>query len=563
MALHDIYNTTRRAIGMSMINVGGRLVGGNGRQLEGNVNWSEMDTNTRYNLMWAYYRSNNLYEFVNELARQKGLLGWDAQPLRNPTHRCVEFHATHLWPGALPAALPLEGVSPIQGELEQLWKWSNWSQRKQVAARWFATFGDMFLKVATKEVIDTEAVNALHGQLAADGAEQQAYDAVAANPPTKVVRVYLQLIDPRHVTMIKKDHRGYFTHIRLDIPEESAADGKDWILTEIWDKYSYRMYRHDKGGSAEENTLEAYMTNSGLLEDIAPGMDFVPFTHAKFLDSGDERGWPCTWASIAKIDEANRQATRHSQLLFRHNKALWAVLSNRVGRNGEPMPAPSMRDTTTGQVPSWQDGDVLELPGAADIKSLSPEIDYNAGLASIAATMAEIEQDLPELRYSNLQAQANLAAETVVKFMAPALDRLAEARGNAETALIQAQEMALTIGAAHGLFPKIRTEGAYEVGELAHEFMGRALLATNSMDDAALGEQWVKSGLPLVSALREAGWSEEKISRIKKEIDADRKSKGASLTAALAAQRNSFEQGDQPGEPQDPARNNDPTSPVA
>ena len=56
-----------------------------------------------------------------------------------------------IWPGPLPAALPIvtENQAIIE-PIQQVWTWSNWGSEKQAAARWFACYGDMFLKVATK-----------------------------------------------------------------------------------------------------------------------------------------------------------------------------------------------------------------------------------------------------------------------------------------------------------------------------------------------------------------------------------------------------------------------------
>jgi len=134
--------------------------------------------------------------------------------------------------------------------------------------------------------------------------------------------------------------------------------------------------------------------------------------------------------------------------------------------------------------------------------------------------------------------------------MAPALDRLSEARANGEAALIQAQMMALTIGAAAGLFTEIG-EGAYENGDLTHSFLDRPILSQTTADAATIAEGWRKAGVPLKTALREAGWSDDKIEIAMKDLKEEKKAASASLAASLAASRDNFLGGSQDGQPTD------------
>lgn len=517
---------------MALIEYGSRLTGNvhpSKYLTENGVQWADLPTEDRYRMMYAYYRSNSVYDWINEVAKKQNWKGWEAKPLRNPVFRIVEFHGTHLWPGKLPECMPMASPFKYQEELEQIWEWSNWSQQKQVAARKFAIYGDMFIKVATKA-----------------GGEATTNKDGTVTPG--VSRVFLQLLDPAHVTSFTKDERGFLQSIRIDTPVETE-DGKSRWYTECWDKFSVRYYLHDRGTAEPEEKLQDFSTGITLLSEIFEGMDFIPVVHAKFLDDGSDRGWPAMFASMDKIDELNRQATRLSTLLFRHNKSLWAALANNAGGNGR-IPAPSFAGPD-GTVPQWEDGDVIEIPGAAELVPLAPKINYEAAAESILATAHELRQDCPELIYYDLQTTANVAYETLIKWMSAAIDRANEARQNAETALVSAQMMALTIGAGVGLFTKI-PEGAYEKGLLKHTFADRPILTETMGDSAIAAKAWKDVGLPLASILRLTGFSAEEIAEILKEEKEEAKRKGASLTESLLSARTSFGNGDQPGEPRDP-----------
>src|SRR5690606_23843705 len=113
---------------------------------------------------------------------------------------------------------------------------------------------------------------------------------------------------------------------------------------------------------------------------------------------------------ISKIDEANKQATRLSQMLFGYNRALWALLANAEDKAGRPLPAPHLGEG--GQASDTLDVDddsLLRLPGMSDIKSLVAPIDYKAALDVLRDHMAEIKADLPELAYFQLREQGELS----------------------------------------------------------------------------------------------------------------------------------------------------------
>ena len=444
------------------------------------ASWSD-----QYRVLKAYYQNNGVYEVIDKLYAGVGAKSQDMRPLRNPAFRVVEFYAAKIWPGPLPDALPI--VSPnaaLTAPLQQVWAWSNWGSEKQAAARWFAMYGDMFLKVATKR--------------ADDGG---------------TTRVYLQNIEPIYVTEMDSDERGILTYVRFDIPRQRRTGDKtvDYTHTEVWNKGEYRLWEHTRSTKTPTDQLGAPTTSAPL---SSFGIDFIPVVWQPFRNIGDERGSGAFTPVIEKIDEANRQATRLHQMLFRYNRALWAASANGVDATGRPLPPPRLGDSGADTL-EVDDDTVLRLPGNSTLSSLVAPIDYGSALAILDAQLAEIQKDLPELAYYELRS-LGVSGIAAITLLGDAIDRAVEARGNAEAALVRANQMALTIGQNLGLFADLG--GTYEDGAFAHSFVTRPVMALPENDKAALVGAWVQAGVPLTTALRRVGWSEEQLTQ----LDADR-----------------------------------------
>ena len=104
-----------------------------------------------YRLLNAYYLGNGLYDFINQQLKATKTTNATLKSIRNPSWRVVEFYAAKLFPGKLPEALPIVAKKPaIVEAINQVWVWSNFSSVKQLWARWFAIYGDWYLKVSTK-----------------------------------------------------------------------------------------------------------------------------------------------------------------------------------------------------------------------------------------------------------------------------------------------------------------------------------------------------------------------------------------------------------------------------
>jgi hypothetical protein len=450
------------------------------------VPWRE-----QYAILRRYYESNGLYAALQEALKESEIWTPAMQPLRNPTFRIVEFYASHLWAGPLDEALPIEAenqdvVEPIQ----QVWQWSNWGAKKQVAARWLSLYGDLFIKVSS-DIPD---------------------------------RVYFQLLDPGIVTDLDSDPRGFLTYIRLDVdvpPEKVGA--RNLVYTEIWDKGlgTFRTWMNEaKSEIIPFDELGTPTLEVGILEHF--GFDFIPIAHGKFRDVGDDRGQAAVMPIIDKVDEANRQATRLAQLMFRYNKPVWMLIANAVDKDGRPVGGPRLvdRDGTTVNGATLRIGDdtLLEIPGQGELKSLVPDLKYEAYLQLLQDTMREIEEDAPEMGFAKLfeTVGGDMSGRAIRLKLAPAIKRVEEARGNGEEVIARADMMAITMAQQLGM--REFDVGLFENGDLDHQFKKRDVWPVSEGEEAEAEtakatavQTKVTAGWSFEKAMEEAGYNDDDI----------------------------------------------------
>jgi hypothetical protein len=451
----------------------------------------QMPPREMYAILRAYYESTGLYDALAVALNQQGVWRESLKGLRNPAFRAVEFYPATLWPGPLGEAFALEGdnAERLRAPIETVWRWSNWAAKKQVFARHLALFGDAFLKVATTDS-DTAAER----------------------------RVSFQLIEPEHVTDLELDERGYIRYVRLDVPRATRGDDGKVVTsthTEAWDRDTqvYRRWEHKKPVTESLDRLGDPAEVRAFAEF---GITFIPIVHAPFRDVGQDRGVGCFTLALDKIDEANRQATRLHQMLFRNNRNTWALGAGGMDASGRPLPPPRVNsggtDNDDDATITIGDDTFIRLPGNASLQSLVPQLQYEAALKILQDHMRELRQDIPELAYYEVTERSDLSGRALRLMLGPALQRAAEARGNAQAALVRADQMALTLGAQAGLFTDLG--GTYESGAFEHGFAERDVLPVDPLDKAEqaraegqAAQAWTAAGFPAEIAYAQVhGW---------------------------------------------------------
>ena len=473
-----------------------------------------------YNLLEAYYYNNGLYE------RLAAVFGQDLQPeslaaLRTPAQRVVEFYTGSIWPGALPSALPIKTdngriIEPIQ----KIWQWSNWASKKQLAIRRFAMYGDMIIKVSRRDHVYI---------IPPENEDEEPIEEIEPSS------VFMEVINPKHVPEggLVLDERGNVIYIRMDVPKHRTSSGAPipYTHTEIWTRETYRRYEHNQGLNADLSTVGKPKEEVPLSEF---GIDFVPFVYAPFRMVDElSRGIGAYSLALDKIDEVNRMATRLHYLLFRYNKAVWALSSNMVDASGRPIVVSLAGDEGDEDTITLADDELLKLPGNSDIKPLIPALAYDDYLSVVEAQAAELENDLPELAYSRLRDKGELSGRAITLLLGDAIARAIEARGNAEDALQRAHKMALTMGVAANLFSDI---GTYENGDFDHSFVERPIIRATELDKADVAKAYRDNGLAIKTALKRAGWEEEEIdtalAELAEEQEANKKSQAEAILDA-------------------------------
>lgn len=461
--------------------------------------WSQATPAQQYRELQAYYENNALYDALVRGMRELGVSREAMKPLRNPANRVVEFYAAKLWPGPLPEALPLETEhEAIVEPIHRVWTWSNWSAKKQVAARWLSLYGDLFIKVVGER------------------------------------RVWFELIEPEFVTEFETDERGYLTFCRIDIPQAPEGDNRPLTHTEVWEKERLRIWRH-------AHPADTPLSRLGAPQEERPttdfGIDFVPIVHVKFRDVGKDRGVGAFTHCIDKIDEANRMATRLHQMMFRFNRPLMVLGSAGVDANGRPLPPPKLGDAQSGAATDIGDDTWFRLPGLASLEALVPNLNYESFRKVLEDHMGELEKDMPELAYYRLREMNQISGVAVRALLSDAIDRVLEARGNAEAGLIRANQMALTIGAHLKLF---ETEGSYDSGAFEHAFTARPVIPLSETEEAAAELQQAQTlvvkrelGISARQALRELDYAEDEIEKFEQENAEGTETAGAALLRNL------------------------------
>lgn len=449
----------------------------------------EMTPAERYAVQRRYYSQNGLYVDLARALYEQSVVNRSVRGILNPAFRIVEFYPDHLWPGDLPEALPIVTeneriIEPIQ----QVWKWSRWGRKKDVLARRMAMLGDAFIKVVR---------------------------------PVGGPRVWFQLIEPSDVTYFDTDERDNVIEARIDVPivRRNGRSQERFLHTEVWskDEQTYRRWEHTNTG---ETPIEELGTPLEEIPFSTMGINFVPIVHIPFRDIGELRGAGAFIFQLDKIDQINAEATRLSQMLYRHNKQFLAVFGG-TDASGRELPAPKIGNSADGTSLEVKDETVMSFSGNGRVESLVPNLNYAAHLQEIELLQRDLEYDCPEMAYYRINefGGAGISGRALNLILGPCINRALQTRGLGEDGMANAAEMALTIGSfGQRLFPDM---GTYEAGDFEHTFEKRAVIPISENEEAEAdrsqglaAQAWEAAGLPLGEILKRANYTDEQIVEI-------------------------------------------------
>lgn len=445
----------------------------------------------RYALYWAFYE-NSAYRDIHNWAkayRMKSGLYKYIRGIYNPSYRLGEFWKAHLWGGRLSAeanddpagALPIATKNDsLRKSIAQLWRWSNWQVRKDIAALYGAILGDVGIEI----VDDTERG-----------------------------KVYMQPVHPSIIKDIDLDPfgnvKGYQFEEKREDPE---SPGKMVVyLEEVTRDGENVVYRTYKNGNP-------YAWNGEAAEWAVP-YGFVPLVVIQHNNVGLDWGWSELHAGRSKFQEADDLASKLSDQIRKMVHAPWLFVG--VSKPKATPTAAEGAPTDYNPEPGREEIPAIYGPAGADAKPLVANLDLTSTLEAIREILQEIERDYPELQMDIWTASKDTSGRALRVARERVTTKVDQRRAVYDDALVRAQQMAVAIGGFRGYegFQGFGLE-SYAAGALDHAIGERPVFAKDPLDEYEIeakfwetAEAARKLGMPIELFLEEHGWEKEKINR--------------------------------------------------
>lgn len=467
----------------------------------------------RYAVLWATYESTvyrDIHRWATKLRADLNLYRY-TRAIHNPAFRIGEFYATHTWGGRLdpmagdgvakPSAIPIVADNPdVRPAIATLWKASNLGQRKAIVPRWGATLGDVGLMVR--------------------------------DDPTRQ-RVQLIPVHPSTLRDVVRDEMG---HVKAYVLEEERPDPRRGnprlavrpaaekvdlvayteVVTRDGDDVVYQTYLD---GAPYDWRVPASEQRSGEPMWREP-YGFIPLVVIPHLDVGMEWGWSELQAGLPKFREIDDLASKLHDQIRKSVDPAW--LFSGVSA---PTTTPSTRQgaaTTTNPQPGRDDYPALYGAVGADAKALVADVDIAGVGERIEKLVSELSRDYPEIDTGiwDLGASASGAARRAARARVEV--RALERRAGYDTGLTRAMQMAVAIGGWRGYDGYAGFDlDSYQRGDLELSIGERPVFPPDPTDAAEIRKAFwegirlaTESGVSLPDALRDAGWSEEKIATL-------------------------------------------------
>jgi len=379
---------------------------------------------------------------------------------------------------ALPIVTENEALPPA---IYQVWQWSNWAQKRNVATLHGAVLGDAFLVV-----VDAPASGKVYLETRWPGDFQDiAWDAFG-NAKKAVIEYAL------------RDERGAYTY-RMVIEHPSVHGASEWTR--------FTTYRN--------NALYAYPDNQVDGQAVATWeapYSFVPIVHIPFQDVGMGWGKVGFHAAQRLIDEASAKASLiNDQIAKMVNPPLVA----------SGIPSGSLTVTLSDDgVPVIFTG---RKPDEAAITPLVYDMNIADAVDSLERDLSILREQMPELQLM-LDLRSGMSGTALQQAYAPLIAKVNSVRDSFDAGLVRAQQMAVAIGGIRQYGPAFAgfDGDSYGAGALNHQIGQRPVLPRSQ------AERWAEekamwdvvgaataAGVPLETALREvAGWTDEQLAEM-------------------------------------------------
>lgn len=486
--------------------------------------WGQWDYRKgRYELLWAFYRLNQYNEAINVWAegfKHRKEVYSDIRSVFGVGRRIGEFHATHLWGGALdpmagdgqkePSALPIVQVASeeIRPAIARLWKDSRWASKKDTAPRFGSVMGDVAIE--------------------------------AVDIPRKG-RVVMKVHQPTRIKDIVRDHEGHVVEYSVVEKRVDPINPND-----IGDKKRYceylRTVRHDEStGRVEYATYR-----DGSLFDWGEGPE----------SSGPEWWYGYGFAPLVMIEHIDvglgfgdsEVAGALYQILERDH--LGSMLSDQIAKilNG-PWLFSGVDKINLTTVSNREKVPAFTAPKDAKAQQLVGDMPVGDIAGFLRDLKEELEHGYPELMIDRARSSGDMSGKSIREAKKPAETKIKSRRASYDEALVSAHQMGISIGAYQNYDGYTAfTPDSFRAGDLDHRIGDRNVFQMDVFDrqEMKLGT-WVgiksarDAGMALEDAFTEYGFPADIIQRAKSEMEAQAAREQGGLAAQNVTNRPTFD----------------------
>lgn len=400
----------------------------------------------RYAFYSAYY-NNTAYRSITRFAnthKQRHGLYKHVRGVYNPVARLCDLYTAKVYGGSLDMDTLEKGAIPIaqaddtlREAIRQVWQWSNWGTQKSTYVRTGANLGDVGLWI----VDDT------------------------AN-----ARVRMEVIHPAKIKDVIYDDADNVKSVTLEYTRQDAElnNGKQFTYKMVADGEHFATYMNG----------ELYAYSDGMPAEWSNDYGFVPMVVARHKVLPDVTwGASAFHSSIAKIDEMNDAASLLNDQIRKVVNVIWYFAG--VAAGSDLSISGQLDDGTSSSDPTARRDKLPAIYGPKDSAptAMIAPLDIANTAANIQNMLSEIERDMPELSLHRIRENGQMTAPGIRAGYNDAIDRIVEARGQYDDALMRAQQMAVSIGAYRRLdgFTAYNLN-SYERGDLDHYIAERPVI---------------------------------------------------------------------------------------
>lgn len=381
----------------------------------GTSDWNDYSSRVlRYNFLESYYH-NTQYQAINTwLATLKSKYGLyqHIRAIYNPAGRVVDLDVAKTYGGSINlenldgGAIPIAGADdPLIAALIQIMQWSNWQTAKSLYPRYGAMLGDSVLKVVDDRVRSKVRLEVLH--------------------PGKLYDVTLDAVGNVKSAIIE-----------YQVTDHDPATGRDdtYIYTEVIDKDEFVTLR-------DREEYPFYVDATGTpISRWRNEYGFVPLVLTKHIDTGQTWGENAFYKALPKINEANDIASNLHDQIRKSVNPIWFASGFAEGKNLTRDSSDTKRD------------DMVILYGGTDtsLEAMVANLDIAGSLEALRAVLDEVERSVPELAIERAQDLNNVSGVAVRNMFTGAVGMIEEFRGNYDSGLMRALQMAVSIGGYRG-----------------------------------------------------------------------------------------------------------------